>query len=114
MKALKIPNQQDTKKVLIFRRSFEIRITMYWIVCVCVCVCVNYPILISYLHLFFSPSPSNPDIQPFAMLGRGLQDYKDENRLAVFKVLGMTNVNDGVSIFNSLGVKAEGVHLKTG
>jgi hypothetical protein len=48
------------------------------------------------------------------MLGRGLQDYKDENRLAVFKVLGMTNVNDGVSIFNSLGVKAEGVHLKTG
>eukprot|EP00531_Pseudo-nitzschia_arenysensis_P001368 CAMPEP_0116114560 /NCGR_PEP_ID=MMETSP0329-20121206/45_1 /TAXON_ID=697910 /ORGANISM="Pseudo-nitzschia arenysensis, Strain B593" /LENGTH=543 /DNA_ID=CAMNT_0003607947 /DNA_START=111 /DNA_END=1743 /DNA_ORIENTATION=- len=47
---------------------------------------------------------SRGDIQPFAALARGLQDDG-------FTVLGMTNVNDGVSIFSSVGVEAEGVHF---
>jgi hypothetical protein len=80
-------------------------------VCVCVCVCENKLLDSDILSSFFLISPSNLDVQPFAALGKGLQDYKDENGIAVFEVLGMTNVNDGVSIFNSLGVKAEGVHF---
>ena len=47
---------------------------------------------------------SRGDVQPFAALARGLQDEG-------FDVLGTTNVNDGVSIFASLGVRAEGVHF---
>lgn len=47
---------------------------------------------------------SRGDVQPFAALGRGLQDKG-------FTVLGMTNINDGVSIFSSLDVEAEGVHF---
>lgn len=62
---------------------------------------------------------SRGDVQPFAALARGLQDYRadndqqdggDEEGLR-FEVLGITNVNDGVSIFHSLGVRAEGVHF---
>jgi UDP:flavonoid glycosyltransferase YjiC (YdhE family) len=47
---------------------------------------------------------SRGDVQPFAALARGLQDEG-------FDVLGTTNVNDGISIFESLGVRAEGVHF---
>ena len=47
---------------------------------------------------------SRGDVQPFAALARGLQDSN-------YNVLGMTNINDGTSIFTSLGVSAEGVHF---
>lgn len=47
---------------------------------------------------------SRGDVQPFAALARGLQDDG-------FDVLGTTNINDGVSLFSSLGVPAEGVHF---
>ncbi len=45
---------------------------------------------------------SRGDIQPFAALSRGLQDEG-------FTVLGVTNENEGASIFTSLGVQVEGV-----
>eukprot|EP00534_Pseudo-nitzschia_fraudulenta_P006510 CAMPEP_0201178504 /NCGR_PEP_ID=MMETSP0851-20130426/110785_1 /ASSEMBLY_ACC=CAM_ASM_000631 /TAXON_ID=183588 /ORGANISM="Pseudo-nitzschia fraudulenta, Strain WWA7" /LENGTH=518 /DNA_ID=CAMNT_0047462303 /DNA_START=18 /DNA_END=1571 /DNA_ORIENTATION=+ len=51
---------------------------------------------------------SRGDVQPFAALARGLQDY---NGGKSFDVLGITNVNDGKSIFDSLGVEARGVHF---
>ena len=63
---------------------------------------------------------SRGDVQPFAALGRGLQDYaaaatseddSGSSTVPSFEVLGITNINDGVSIFQSLNVKAVGCHF---
>uniref|UniRef100_A0A7S4AX91 Erythromycin biosynthesis protein CIII-like C-terminal domain-containing protein n=1 Tax=Pseudo-nitzschia australis TaxID=44445 RepID=A0A7S4AX91_9STRA len=60
---------------------------------------------------------SRGDVQPFAALARGLQDCQGGYQEVLggeglrFEVLGITNINDGESIFRSLGVKAVGVHF---